>query len=49
MKVVILEGGLGTRTSEESSVRPKQPMDTLRDKLYLEDLWKSGKAPWEIW
>ena len=23
-----------------------QPMDTLRDKLYLEDLWQSGKAPW---
>jgi glucose-1-phosphate cytidylyltransferase len=26
-----------------------QPMDTLRDKIYLEDLWKSGKAPWKIW
>lgn len=26
-----------------------QPMDTLRDKHYLEDLWKSGKAPWKIW
>jgi glucose-1-phosphate cytidylyltransferase len=25
------------------------PMDTLRDKLYLEGLWKSGKAPWKIW
>ncbi|MCX7724117.1 MAG: glucose-1-phosphate cytidylyltransferase [Thermodesulfovibrio sp.] len=25
------------------------PMDTLRDKLYLEELWKSGKAPWKIW
>lgn len=23
-----------------------QPMDTLRDKHYLEDLWQSGKAPW---
>lgn len=23
-----------------------QPMDTLRDKLYLEDLWKSESAPW---
>jgi glucose-1-phosphate cytidylyltransferase len=23
-----------------------QPMDTLRDKIYLEDLWKTGKAPW---
>lgn len=26
-----------------------QPMDTLRDKHYLEDLWKSGEAPWRIW
>ena len=26
-----------------------QPMDTLRDKKYLEDLWKSGKAPWKTW
>ena len=26
-----------------------QPMDTLRDKNYLEDLWNSGKAPWKIW
>lgn len=26
-----------------------QPMDTLRDKNYLEDLWLSHKAPWKIW
>lgn len=26
-----------------------QPMDTLRDKLRLEDLWKSGNAPWKTW
>jgi glucose-1-phosphate cytidylyltransferase len=26
-----------------------QPMDTLRDKTYLEDLWASGKAPWKSW
>ena len=26
-----------------------QPMDTLRDKRHLEDLWASGKAPWKIW
>lgn len=26
-----------------------QPMDTLRDKNYLEDLWASGKAPWKSW
>ena len=26
-----------------------QPMDTLRDKLHLEDLWALGKAPWKAW
>lgn len=26
-----------------------QPMDTLRDKVHLEDLWSTGKAPWKIW
>jgi glucose-1-phosphate cytidylyltransferase len=26
-----------------------QPMDTLRDKNHLEDLWQSGKAPWKVW
>jgi glucose-1-phosphate cytidylyltransferase len=26
-----------------------QPMDTLRDKTMLEELWASGKAPWKIW
>jgi glucose-1-phosphate cytidylyltransferase len=26
-----------------------QPMDTLRDKLLLEDLWATGKAPWKVW
>lgn len=26
-----------------------QPMDTLRDKHLLEDLWASGKAPWKTW
>jgi glucose-1-phosphate cytidylyltransferase len=26
-----------------------QPMDTLRDKMHLEDLWKSGLAPWRLW
>lgn len=25
------------------------PMDTLRDKNQLEDLWSSGKAPWKCW
>jgi glucose-1-phosphate cytidylyltransferase len=26
-----------------------QPMDTLRDRNQLNDLWASGKAPWKIW
>lgn len=26
-----------------------QPMDTLREKTLLEDLWKTGKAPWRLW
>jgi glucose-1-phosphate cytidylyltransferase len=25
------------------------PMDTLRDKLQLEELWNSGAAPWKVW
>lgn len=25
------------------------PMDTLRDKNYLEELWMSGKPPWKVW
>jgi glucose-1-phosphate cytidylyltransferase len=26
-----------------------QPMDTLRDKVYLEELWATGQAPWKKW
>ena len=26
-----------------------QPMDTLRDKVNLEELWQSGTAPWKVW
>ena len=26
-----------------------QPMDTIRDKEYLEECWASGQAPWKIW
>jgi len=26
-----------------------QPMDTLRDKNLLEELWVNGKAPWKVW
>ena len=25
------------------------PMDTIRDKMILDDLWKSGNAPWKVW
>ena len=26
-----------------------QPMDTLRDKNPLEDLWRNGTCTWKIW
>ena len=26
-----------------------RPMDTLRDKVHLEELWASGQAPWKVW
>jgi len=26
-----------------------QPMDTLREKEYLEELWQSNRAPWKLW
>jgi glucose-1-phosphate cytidylyltransferase len=26
-----------------------QPMDTLRDKIKLDSLWQTGKAPWKVW
>jgi glucose-1-phosphate cytidylyltransferase len=26
-----------------------QPMDTLRDKNQLEELWRTGEAPWKVW
>lgn len=26
-----------------------QPMDTLREKIHLEQLWESGNAPWKVW
>jgi glucose-1-phosphate cytidylyltransferase len=26
-----------------------KPMDTLRDKIQLDELWTSGNAPWKIW
>jgi len=26
-----------------------RPMDNLRDKIMLEDLWQRGEAPWKTW
>ena len=26
-----------------------QPMDTLKDKMYLDELWKDLKSPWKCW
>jgi glucose-1-phosphate cytidylyltransferase len=26
-----------------------QPMDTVRDRQMLEELWQSGRAPWKVW
>jgi glucose-1-phosphate cytidylyltransferase len=26
-----------------------QPMDTLRDRMVLENLWKGGNPPWKVW
>lgn len=26
-----------------------QPMDTLREKHYLEEMWQTGRAPWKVW
>jgi glucose-1-phosphate cytidylyltransferase len=26
-----------------------QPMDTLRDRVLLEELWQKGAAPWKVW
>ncbi len=40
------------REGQLSAYRHKgfwQPMDTLRDRNHLEDLWQSGKAPWKVW
>ena len=25
------------------------PMDTMRDRVHLEQLWSSGRAPWKVW
>jgi glucose-1-phosphate cytidylyltransferase len=51
----ILEKGPLERLAKEGSLAAYQhkgfwqPMDTLRDKMHLEELWQSGKAPWKVW
>ena len=40
------------RSGELSAFHHKgfwQPMDTLKDKMLLEELWKNGNAPWKVW
>lgn len=40
------------RTGQLSAFRHEgfwYPMDTMRDKLHLDELWSSGRAPWEVW
>jgi glucose-1-phosphate cytidylyltransferase len=41
-----------TRAGELRAFRHEgfwQPMDTLREKMLLENLWASGDAPWKVW
>jgi glucose-1-phosphate cytidylyltransferase len=51
----IWEGGPIERLAKEGELAAFQhsgfwqPMDTLRDKIHLEELWQSGKAPWKVW
>lgn len=51
MKAVILAGGLASRQQLAAWKHEGfwQPMDTLRHKMLLEDLWQSGQAPWKMW
>lgn len=45
---------LATLANERQLARYKhkgfwRPIDTLRDKIYLEELWNAGNAPWKLW
>ena len=51
---VLEKGPLEGLANDEQLVSYKhsgfwQAMDTLRDKILLEELWTSGTAPWKIW
>ena len=45
LKSLALDGHLMSYTHEGFW----QPMDTLRDKVYLQELWENGEAPWKTW
>jgi glucose-1-phosphate cytidylyltransferase len=45
LKSLAAEGNLMSYTHEGFW----QPMDTLRDKIYLQELWENGRAPWKTW
>ena len=45
LETLALEGNLGAFKHNGFW----HPMDTLRDKTYLDNLWKSGNAPWKTW
>ena len=51
----VLEGGPLERLAKDGQLMAFehdgfwQPMDTLREKRLLEDLWASGNAPWKVW
>jgi glucose-1-phosphate cytidylyltransferase len=50
-----LEGGPLDRLAVERRLKAYKhtgfwhPMDTLRDKMVLEQMWESGEAPWRLW
>lgn len=52
---VNVEIGLLQKLADEHQLRAYrhegfwQPMDTLRDKHLLDELWSSGRAPWNVW
>jgi glucose-1-phosphate cytidylyltransferase len=53
-KTIIERGPLERLSKENQLMAYKhkgfwQPMDTLRDKIYLDELWQKGTAPWKIW
>ena len=51
----VWESGALEKLSEENQLMAYkhhgfwQPIDTLRDKNYVEELWTGGKAPWKLW